>query len=216
MQRLGLYSDASVSVLNPALLLPTPPQEDIIMMIFTPLFLLVSLLSPVLAQDCKLPSWTIKEIKIKTRDAVGNSGSASFTFTPEATGKAESLSCAPLQGNYRCHIKSKVDPAVEVDLQINTGVAHMSVTQMKFPCGSARYVQHFTFHSYAFCKWNRILVAVCSVERTQLTPFPTFRRHSKSIAGNVDIELACTEPATKGGDISCTSEAGGIVQAVLL
>jgi len=185
-------------------------------MIFTPLFLLVSLVSPVLAQDCKLPSWTIKEIKIKTRDAVGNSGSASFTFTPEATGKAESLSCAPLQGNYRCHIKSKVDSAVEVDLQINTGVAHMSVTQMKFPCGSARYVQDFTFIPTRFASWTGFWLLFARLNGLQLTPFLTFRRHSKSIAGNVDIELACTEPATKGGDISCTSEAGGIVQAVLL
>lgn len=97
----------------------------------------------VFAQEtCTLPSWTIKDIKIKTRDAVGNSGSASFTLVPNATGgKPEQLTCSRLQGNYRCAVKSKVDPGVEVDLQINTGVAHMSVMQLSFPCGSAMYAQ---------------------------------------------------------------------------
>ena len=106
-----------------------------------PVLLVLFLVVPdVLAQDCKLPSWTVKDIKIKSRDAVGNSGSASFTIVPDATGKAESLACATLQGNYRCQVNSKAESGVQVDLQINTGVAHMSITQLKFPCGSAMYV----------------------------------------------------------------------------
>jgi len=108
------------------------------MMIRTALVALLSLAVPsILAQDCKLPSWTLKDIKIKTFDAVGNSGSASFTLVPSDTGKGEPLTCARLQGNYRCAVKSKVDPSLEVDLQINLGVAYMSVTQLKFSCGSA-------------------------------------------------------------------------------
>lgn len=119
------------------------------MMSRTTVVLLLSLIVPnVLAQDCKLPSWTIKDIKIKTYDAVGNSGSASFTLVPDDTGKAESLTCARLQGNYRCNVKSKVDTSVEVDLQINTGIAHMSVTQMKFPCGSVTYALDPRFALY--------------------------------------------------------------------
>ncbi len=100
------------------------------------LLILLHVTGLALAQDCKLPAWTVKDIKIKSKDAVGNSGSASFTIVPETTGKAETLTCATLQANYRCHVASKAQPGVDVDLQINTQVAHVSITQLKFACGS--------------------------------------------------------------------------------
>lgn len=164
-------------------------------------------------EECTLPSWTIKDIKIKTRDAVGNGGSASFTLVPSATGKPEQLACARLQGNYRCAVKSQADPGVEVDLQINTGVAHMSVTQLKFPCGSDTYVVFLSPKTH------------CCAGRSCLYPnewggkqklIPSGRYNRKLIGGSVDIDVECTEPARAGGDISCESAAGGIVQAVLL
>ncbi|KAK1749859.1 hypothetical protein QBC47DRAFT_407527 [Echria macrotheca] len=102
--------------------------------------ILVSLLwvgTLIVAQDCPLPSWTVKDVKTKLKDAVGNGGSASLTIIPTGTDKAETLTCASLQGNYRCHIVSKAQPGLEIDIQINTQVAHVSVTQMKFACGSA-------------------------------------------------------------------------------
>lgn len=106
------------------------------MLRLAPIFLLLVHLMGVLAQECKLPSWTIKDVKIKSRDAVGSGGSASFTITSDATGTSEALSCASLQGNYRCKVASKAQEGVEVDLQINTGVAFVSVTQVGFACGS--------------------------------------------------------------------------------
>jgi hypothetical protein len=101
------------------------------------LFPLVWVGTLIVGQECPLPSWTVKDIKIKSKDAVGNGGSASFTIIPGAAGKAETLTCASLQANYRCHVVSKAQPGVEIDIQINTQVAHVSVTQMKFACGSA-------------------------------------------------------------------------------
>ena len=168
----------------------------------------------VLAQDCKLPSWTVKDIKIKSRDAVGNSGSASFTIVPDATGKAESLACATLQGNYRCQVNSKAESGVQVDLQINTGVAHMSITQLKFPCGSSTYV--YLLFLILFASNSLPLSVRCRLGANAgflLSPSPG---HRKSIVGTTDIDLVCTEATRPGGDISCTSEADGTIQAILL
>jgi len=95
------------------------------------------------AADCgKLPSWTIKDLKINSRDEVGSAGKAVFSFTDNQTGKSDALSCT-LVANYRCQFDgTPSDPAVTINIQAMMEVMYISVTK-KLTCdGAATFVSH--------------------------------------------------------------------------
>jgi hypothetical protein len=77
----------------------------------------------------KLPSWTIKDLSIKSRDEVGSSGSASFTLGYDLTGKTDKLSCT-LVANYRCEIDgTPSDKSIILNLQTQMQQVYISISQ---------------------------------------------------------------------------------------
>lgn len=93
--------------------------------------------------DCKLPTWTIKDVKISSYDSVGRNGTASFTFTNNMTGKSDSLNCT-LVANYRCEIDgTPSESSLKINLQSQTGVLYVFVAQNQTCDGMAVYVSPF-------------------------------------------------------------------------
>ncbi|KAI1751774.1 hypothetical protein F4782DRAFT_177492 [Xylaria castorea] len=88
----------------------------------------------------KLPSWTLRNLNITTRDEVGSTGTAGFAFTYNLTNQTETITC-PLHSNYRCTITgTQNDNSTVIELQIGLGMLYMSVIQV-LNCGdSGSYV----------------------------------------------------------------------------
>ncbi len=81
-----------------------------------------------------LPSWTIKDLTLKSHDAVGSGGTASLTIANSATGKSEAVTCA-LIANYRCEIDgTPSDKSLTITLQSNIDVVFVWINE-KFTCG---------------------------------------------------------------------------------
>ena len=84
----------------------------------------------------KNPSWTIKNLSIKSRDEVGSAGKAVFSFTDNLTGKTDALTCT-LVANYRCQFDgTPSDPSITINIQANMEVLFVSVSQ-KVTCDGA-------------------------------------------------------------------------------
>jgi len=94
------------------------------------------------AANCSAtPSWTIKDLNIKSRDEVSAAGRAVFSFTDNVTNKTDSLSCT-LIANYRCQFDgTPSDPTITINIQAMMEVMYISVTQ-KLTCGSTTLVYH--------------------------------------------------------------------------
>lgn len=84
------------------------------------------------ADDCSklpVPSWTISNLKIQSRDTVGNTGTAAFTLTYGLTGKSDALNCS-LVANYRCEIDGPPgNKNLKVNLQVQNDVAYFSLSE---------------------------------------------------------------------------------------
>lgn len=87
-----------------------------------------------------LPSWTLRDLNITTRDEVGSTGTAGFAFTYNLTNQTESVTC-PLHSNYRCTITgTENDNSTVIDIQLGLGTLYISVVQV-LNCGdSGSYV----------------------------------------------------------------------------
>ncbi|KAI0551944.1 hypothetical protein F4679DRAFT_582007 [Xylaria curta] len=84
----------------------------------------------------KLPSWTLRNLNITTRDEVGTTGTAGFAFTYNLTNQTEAITC-PLHSNYRCTITgTQNDNSTVIDLQLGLGTLYMSVVQV-LNCGDS-------------------------------------------------------------------------------
>ncbi|KAJ8123027.1 hypothetical protein ONZ43_g922 [Nemania bipapillata] len=84
----------------------------------------------------QLPSWTLRDLNITTRDEVGTTGTAAFAFTYNLTNQTESITC-PLHSNYRCTITgTQNDNSTVIELQIGLGMLYMSVIQV-LDCGDS-------------------------------------------------------------------------------
>lgn len=88
----------------------------------------------------QVPSWTLRDLNITTRDEVGETGTASFAFTYNLTNQTEAITC-PLHSNYRCTITgTQNDNSTVIEIQIGLGMLYMSVVQV-LDCGdSGSYV----------------------------------------------------------------------------
>lgn len=81
-----------------------------------------------------LPSWTLRNLNIATRDEVGSTGTATSTFTYNLTNQTESITC-PLHSNYRCTITgTQNDNSTIIDLQLGLGTLYTTVIQV-LNCG---------------------------------------------------------------------------------
>ncbi|KAI0533671.1 hypothetical protein GGR58DRAFT_99325 [Xylaria digitata] len=77
----------------------------------------------------KLPSWTLRNFNITTRDEVGSTGTAGFEFTYNLTNQTESITC-PLHSNYRCTITgTQNDNSTVIEIQLGLGMLYLSVIQ---------------------------------------------------------------------------------------
>jgi hypothetical protein len=84
----------------------------------------------------QVPSWTLRNVNITTRDEVGETGTAAFAFTYDLTNQTESITC-PLHSNYRCTITgTQNDNSTVIDIQIGLGMLYMSVIQV-LDCGDS-------------------------------------------------------------------------------
>lgn len=88
----------------------------------------------------KSPSWTLRDFNITTRDEVGQTGTAGFTFTYNLTNQTELITC-PLHSNYRCAITgTQNDNSTAIDIQLGIGTLYLTVVQV-LKCGdSGSYV----------------------------------------------------------------------------
>ncbi|KAI3325059.1 hypothetical protein HD806DRAFT_491835 [Xylariaceae sp. AK1471] len=84
----------------------------------------------------KSPSWTLRDFNITTRDEVGETGTAGFTFTYNLTNQTELITC-PLHSNYRCEVTgTQNDNSTVIDIQLGIGTLYMSVVQV-LKCGES-------------------------------------------------------------------------------
>ncbi|KAI1424630.1 hypothetical protein F5Y12DRAFT_796820 [Xylaria sp. FL1777] len=84
----------------------------------------------------KLPSWTLRNLNITTRDEVGSTGTADFAFTYNLTNQTESITC-PLHSNYRCTIAgTQSDNSTVIEIQIGLSMLYVSVVQV-LNCGDS-------------------------------------------------------------------------------
>jgi hypothetical protein len=91
--------------------------------------------------DCsKLPSWTIKDVNITSRDTVGNDGRATFTFVNNLTQASDTVTCS-LVANYRCEINGvPSEKSVKINIQSMMETLYVSVEQTQTCEGKPSWV----------------------------------------------------------------------------
>ena len=67
------------------------------------LFVLLNIVSIVLAASCDAPTWTIKDFHVKFGPEVRSGGPLSFNITSSMTNKTDAANCS-LRANSRCDI----------------------------------------------------------------------------------------------------------------